>query len=106
MAVHAGPAPPPRVYTTAELKGADAQEPVLVRGIIDCLVETDKGFWVIDYKTDRVNNYTLAQRVQGYYPQMWLYRRAVEKILHKPVCGMILYFLEINQAVEVPGLQD
>ena len=70
-------------------------ESVLVQGIIDCLLEDDDGYLIIDYKTDAAHGDTnqIKNRYQG---QMNLYAEAVEKILLKPVKGKYLYLFSVG----------
>lgn len=81
------------------LKTAD--EPVLIQGIIDCLFETDDGFYLLDYKTDRIhgkfqNGFEGAEPIlrKRYATQINLYARAVETMLKTPLRGKALYFFD------------
>ncbi len=85
--------PAGEVYREEELSDQDRNENVLVRGVIDCLIETDTGLTIIDYKTDQITESQCADRAAFYDVQMGLYRRAVETILKKNVTEMYLYFL-------------
>ncbi len=49
----------------------------VVSGVIDLLIETREGFWIIDHKTDTSED--LKATFAGYYPQLEAYREAVEK---------------------------
>ena len=82
------------------LSAADKNELVLVRGVIDCLFETDSGWVIVDYKTDRIASDQCDERAAFYSGQMLLYRRAVQTIIRQPVAEMVLYFL--NPAIAVP----
>ncbi|MCK4628272.1 MAG: PD-(D/E)XK nuclease family protein, partial [Sedimentisphaerales bacterium] len=58
----------------SSLSAADKNEPVLVRGVIDCLFETDSGWVIVDYKTDRIAPDPCDERAAFYGGQMLLYR--------------------------------
>jgi len=73
-----------------------AGETVLVQGVIDCLVEEENGFLLVDWKTDRV------PRAERYRVQLDVYARAVETILGRPVTEKYLYFLPAEEAVLLP----
>lgn len=89
-------APAASYYPVAE----DApEETVLLQGVIDCLLETEAGFVVVDFKTDRVRAQDAADRAERYRPQLDAYGRAVQAIFGKPVTGRVLYFLTAGQAV-------
>jgi ATP-dependent helicase/nuclease subunit A len=77
----------------AGLSDAEREETVLVRGVIDALVEFDGGFRLLDYKTDDTTGKDLAEKEAEYRPQLDLYRRAVEAIHGKPVRRATLCFL-------------
>ena len=78
-------------------------ERTIVRGVIDCLLKTEAGLVIIDYKTDRVTDEAaLRQRVENYSVQMQLYAQAAEHIFAQPVTQAILVFLRVRQVVEVP----
>ena len=77
-----------------------SEEKVLLQGVIDCLLETDDGFTVIDFKTDRVSGNMTLKRAEEYKPQLLAYARAVEQIFGKKVNKTVLYFLNDGQIVE------
>ena len=98
--------PAGEVYREEELSEQDRNENVLVRGVIDCLIETDPGLTIIDYKTDQITESQCADRAAFYDVQMGLYRRAVETILKQNVTEMYVYFLTpgISFPVVIGGL--
>lgn len=73
----------------------------IVQGIMDCLIEIDGQFAIIDYKTDKVQdrNLTKEDLVDRYYTQMDIYKRSAEKALQKDV-KVYLYFFDYG-AIEV-----
>jgi len=79
----------------------DREETILVRGIIDCLFETEKGMVIIDYKTDAVSASEVNSRADAYRIQMRFYKKAVEEILERDVTGVYLYFLAPAMAVRL-----
>ncbi|MBY6036399.1 helicase-exonuclease AddAB subunit AddA [Fictibacillus nanhaiensis] len=84
------------------------EEHVLVQGVIDCLVEEDDGFILIDYKTDKITN-RFADGFNGakqtlfnrYEMQLTLYAKAIERILRKPVKESYLYFFDGGHILQV-----
>lgn len=77
-----------------------SDEKVLLQGVIDCLLETDEGFTVIDFKTDRVRGSMTLKRAEEYKPQLLAYAQAVEQVFRKKVKKTVLYFLNDGQTVE------
>jgi len=75
------------------------EETVLLQGIIDCLLMEQDGLVIIDYKTDRLAEGQLKERVNRYHRQLELYARAAATILGQPVKEQYLYFFELNRAV-------
>ena len=90
------------IETRLELDEQERKELVLVRGVIDCLFQTDSGWVIVDYKTDEISPSQCPERALSYTSQLHLYRRAVETILAQPVAEAILYFL--TPAIAVPVL--
>ena len=78
----------------------DPEETVLLQGVVDCLLETDEGFTVIDFKTDRVRPETAPRRARDYAPQLAAYAVAMQKIFDRPVVAKKLFFLETGQTIE------
>lgn len=71
----------------------------LLRGFIDCLYQDAGGGWhLVDYKTNRANQATLAAVAAPYELQMLLYARAAETILGQSPGELVLCFLR-------PGLE-
>ena len=64
----------------------------MLQGIIDCLLITDDGIVVIDYKTDR--SFDAADTIEKYRIQLDCYKYAAEVIFKKPVIRKILYMFE------------
>ena len=72
-------------------------ETAIVQGIIDCLVEEDEGFLLLDFKTGRVPPDPLVV----YSAQVHMYSRAVETIFRRPVKETHLYFLDSGRNYRV-----
>ncbi|APX72809.1 helicase-exonuclease AddAB subunit AddA [Companilactobacillus allii] len=76
-------------------------ERILVHGIIDVVIELEDSIILFDYKTDNVNSKSIHQAIDNYSGQLNLYAQAISAIRHKPVKEKYLYFLKINQAVNL-----
>ena len=76
-------------------------EEVLLQGVIDLFFETAEGLTLIDFKTDRVNAQTVAERVEGYRGQMDTYTGALERITGKQVASRVLWFFALDQGIEL-----
>lgn len=82
-------------------KSDSSDDKILVHGIIDGVIELEDGIVLFDYKTDNVNEQNLDQTIEKYSGQLNLYAQAISVIRHKPVKEKYLYFLKINQAVNL-----
>lgn len=91
---------PQRVVPGLDVEPAEG-EVVLVRGMIDCLLSTDAGDEVIDFKTDAITRQGLDDRISHYSPQLDMYADAVRRIWHRDVTHRWLVFLAIPDIVEV-----
>ncbi|PRR75100.1 helicase-exonuclease AddAB subunit AddA [Neomoorella humiferrea] len=65
-------------------------ETILVQGIIDCLVDEEDGFLLLDFKTGRLPADPLAE----YREQIELYARAVSFIFRRRVKEAYVYYLD------------
>lgn len=74
---------------------------VVVQGIIDMIIPTEKGLVIVDFKTDKINRNAVAERASRYTTQLALYAQAAAKILNTPVIQTWLYFLNANIAYAV-----
>jgi len=74
-----------------------AGEVTLVQGIIDCLLEEEEGFLLLDFKTGKVPANPLA----AYQEQVQFYSRAATTIFNYPVKEAYLYFLDSRESYRV-----
>ncbi|SEO70423.1 DNA helicase/exodeoxyribonuclease V, subunit A [Amphibacillus marinus] len=69
---------------------------IFVQGVIDLLIKTDEGWYIIDYKTDqvasKVNDHEKLRLKEKYTTQINLYQTAIEQILKIKVKQSFLYF--------------
>lgn len=91
---------PPAEFDSSAIS-SDPQDRIMVRSRLDLLLRTAQGFEIVDYKTDRVRDQALQERVQFYQPQMALYRRAVQAITGEAPAAVHLVFLHARQVVTV-----
>ncbi|WP_221563686.1 helicase-exonuclease AddAB subunit AddA [Alkalihalobacillus sp. TS-13] len=83
-------------------------EHVLVQGVMDCVIEEDDGFILLDYKTDaiknRFENFEKARPVleRRYQVQLEMYANAIEQIWKKPCKKKYLYFFDGGHLLRLP----
>lgn len=83
--------------------GAEAQEEVLLQGVIDCLLEDADGFTIVDFKTDAVTGAALKARAQSYEAQLDAYAMATERIFAKRIKEKVLFFLSAGETFVFPA---
>lgn len=83
--------------------GEGEMQPMLVQGVIDCLLDEGSDVVLIDFKTDRVKTKKdIKELAKHYYPQIDSYRQAIRTIWRLPVRETYLAFLDaaVNWLVE------
>jgi ATP-dependent helicase/nuclease subunit A len=75
---------------------------VLVQGVADLVVISPQEIWLLDFKTDHVNQRDLNARVAVYRPQIELYALALSGIYRRPVTQSWLHFIGLRQSLAVP----
>ncbi len=84
-----------------EATGPDANEMILIQGVIDCIFQEKDGLVLIDYKTDAIYNGTINQSIEKYRLQVDLYAKAIEHIWRIQVMHKYLYFFDGMRLVEM-----
>lgn len=82
----------------------EAEDHILVHGIIDGYIETETELILFDYKTDQVARFGQdagAKMKEKYAGQLRLYKRALESILNKQVTHAYLILLDTTELVEI-----
>ncbi|MCB9852866.1 MAG: helicase-exonuclease AddAB subunit AddA [Phycisphaerales bacterium] len=90
----------PRRYRP-EAAPQDADDLLLVRGIVDCLFDDGAGWEVLDYKTDRVTGDALHERAREYAGQVQIYAQAVEAAFNVRPKKTWLAFMTPHEIVSV-----
>ncbi|MDE6281363.1 MAG: PD-(D/E)XK nuclease family protein, partial [Oscillospiraceae bacterium] len=81
---------------------AEPGEEVLLQGVVDCwFAEEDGTVTVVDFKTDRVSENTVARRAEEYRPQLDAYTRALSQAAGVTVGHRYLWFFSVGQALAV-----
>ncbi|SDJ87917.1 helicase-exonuclease AddAB subunit AddA [Sediminibacillus albus] len=83
----------------------DTNEQVLVQGVIDCIIPSEGGWIILDYKSDAIDGEVTPQikkkLMERYQVQLSLYAQALEQIWKQPVTQKYLYFFNGPLLVEV-----
>jgi ATP-dependent helicase/nuclease subunit A len=85
----------------ALVRPRDHRDLVLVRGVADALVRTERGIVLLDYKTDRIPADQCEDRAEYYRPQLAHYTRALEAAYRTPVVRQTLVFLHPRRVIDL-----
>jgi ATP-dependent helicase/nuclease subunit A len=83
----------------AQFAEVDAEEFVIVQGVVDLAAILPGEIWLLDFKTDHFPAGALAEKIQEYRPQLALYAIALERIHGRPVTKCWLHFLSPRHTV-------
>ena len=81
-----------------EFANVDADDAVLLQGVVDCFFEEGGELVVVDFKTDRVSHDNLEERAAHYRPQLEAYSMALARVTGKRVKEKLLYFFSADHA--------
>jgi ATP-dependent helicase/nuclease subunit A len=87
----------PILFNNADLP----QEDILLQGVIDCCFQDEDGWWLIDYKTDRVSADMVAQRATMYTQQLRVYAIAIGHLFDAETVKKYLYFTHSGTVFEM-----
>ncbi len=92
-----------------EKKTALENECVYVQGIIDCLIQTQDGYYLLDYKTDSFSKKALENPKEvadilreRHEKQLRYYQLATKQLTGEPLKGAYLYSFALQDIVEMP----
>jgi ATP-dependent helicase/nuclease subunit A len=91
--------PAPDVY--GGMNGDDAEDLVLIQGVVDCMFAENGGLALIDYKTDRLQGRRPEEAAEKHRFQVGKYAEAVGRIVGLPVQEAYVYFFEGGHAVRL-----
>ena len=74
-------------------------EQVLLQGVVDCAILEEDGITVLDFKTDRVTEETVASTINRYRPQLETYAEVLSRIYEKNVKKKYLYFFHLGELI-------
>lgn len=74
---------------------------IVVQGQVDLAVMLPEEIWLLDFKTDVVDEAGLADKMRQYAPQLEVYACALEKIYRRPVTRCSIHFLRTRKSVEL-----
>lgn len=84
-----------------DFSSLDADDSVLLQGVVDCFFEEDGELVVVDFKTDHVSRAQLDERAEHYRPQLEAYSMALMRVMGKKVKEKVLYFFSAREEVRL-----
>lgn len=91
----------PRLYDP-HIVGQDYRDTILVRGVVDLILDAPDGLEIVDYKTDMLPARACEERANTYRAQLDIYALAVEKAFRRQVAHRWLVFLHGRVLTDVP----
>ncbi len=82
--------------------GYDSEEKILIQGVIDLIVENDKGLTLIDYKLSKIESD--IDLVKKYEKQLYLYKKAIEESLNVKVNKTYIINILQEKLIPVEGI--
>ncbi|MCD7777648.1 MAG: PD-(D/E)XK nuclease family protein, partial [Clostridiales bacterium] len=82
-----------------DIEKAAGGENILTHGIIDMFFEEEDGIVIVDFKTDKIKDDEKLKKM--YYPQLSVYKTAVEEATGKRVKEMYLYLVIREKTLEL-----
>ena len=80
----------------------DAQDDMILHGVVDCAFEEEDGLVIVDYKTEGLRAHDNPTAIgEAHRPQMELYQYALEKVFGVKVKQRIVYFFDRDLAVDI-----
>ena len=79
----------------------EAEDTVVVQGVIDACADMGNHLCLIDYKTDQIKEGEEQQLLYRYGNQMLYYKAALEQILEKRVSEIYLYSFSLKKFISV-----
>lgn len=79
----------------------EAEDTVVVQGVIDACADMGNYLCLIDYKTDQIEEGEEQQLLDRYGNQMLYYKAALEQILEKRVSEIYLYSFSLKKFISV-----
>ena len=84
-----------------DFSSLDADDSVLLQGVVDCFFEEDGELVVVDFKTDHVSCAQLDERAEHYRQQLEAYSMALTRVMGKKVKEKVLYFFSAGEEVRL-----
>lgn len=76
------------------------KEPIMLQGVIDCVIIQNGEITILDYKTEHV---TSEQEISNKYAvQLEYYARAAELLYRLPVTRKLIYLFETERVLQLP----
>lgn len=78
---------------------------ILIRCILDLMFKKDGKWYLVDYKTDKINDETddneLTSKILSHRTQLALYEKAIKEIYGITVEDIYIVFLDIGKAFKI-----
>ncbi|MBI5039599.1 MAG: PD-(D/E)XK nuclease family protein, partial [Nitrospirae bacterium] len=73
----------------------------VMNGVIDLIYREGERLYIADYKTDKISEGDVAEKIKGYALSGKIYMEAVRRSLRQEVSGFKLIFLRLGRAINL-----
>ncbi len=80
-------------------EGASPEDKITVQGVADCIFEDGRDLFVLDYKTDYVDD--IEELRQRYSAQILMYTQLLSKALGRPIRGAVIWSFRFGKELWV-----
>lgn len=92
----------PFFYRLAVSEQQGSGDFVLVQGVMDCLVQEERGWLILDYKTDQVRPQDVESKTAEYHAQVAAYHEVVQSLGSGLPVESFIYFVKPGISVQMP----
>jgi ATP-dependent helicase/nuclease subunit A len=82
-------------------KDDTSEEEFLIQGIIDCYFYEGNEITIVDYKTDKINQFNEQELIARHSIQINYYAKALQELTNKKVANKYLYFFENEEFYKI-----
>ena len=84
----------------------DSSDFIVLQGVIDLCGESEDGFWLIDYKTDHIQEGEEDILLDRYKMQMLYYKIALEQMHDKKVVSSMIYSFSLQKFLKIESISS
>lgn len=91
-------------FQRIQVKNGERSSFVVAQGVIDCFIRDERGWLIVDYKTDRVSADDVTLKAKEYEAQIAAYLEVVKNVSQQETVEAYIYFVRPGIAVPMKSL--